>query len=50
VYVDGDSPGGWHSSTGAGFWVGFINPGTNLNVLFTNHSDHRVLTSLGFAF
>jgi hypothetical protein len=50
VYVDGDSPGGWHSAAGAGFWVGFINPGTNLNVLFTNRSDHRILTSLGFAF
>jgi hypothetical protein len=50
VYVDGDSPGGWHAATGAGFWVGFVNPGTNINVLITNDDDRRVLTSLGFAF
>jgi hypothetical protein len=49
VYVDGDSPGGWHSAVGAGFWVGFVNPGTSLNVMFTNRSDHRIVTSLGFA-
>jgi hypothetical protein len=50
VYVDGDSPGGWHSSAGAGFWVGFVNPGTSLNVLISNRKDNRILTSLGFAF
>lgn len=50
VYVDGDSPGGWHSAVGAGFWVGFINPGTNLNVLVSNRSDNRILINLGFAF
>ncbi len=50
VYMNGDSPGGWHSAAGAGFWVGYLNPGTNLNVLFTNNRDHRVTTNLGFAF
>jgi hypothetical protein len=50
VYVDGDSPGGWHSAAGVGFWVGFINPGTNVNIFFTNRSDHRILANLGFAF
>ena len=23
VYVNGDSPGGWHNAFGAGFWIGF---------------------------
>jgi hypothetical protein len=50
VYMNGDSPGGWHTATGAGFWVGFLNPGPNLNVLLTNRRDRRILTSLGFAF
>lgn len=50
AYLDGDSPGGWHSASGAGFWVGFLNPGTNVNVLFTNHRERRTLTSVGFAF
>jgi len=50
VYVDGASPGGWHTAAGAGFWVGYLNPGTNLNVLFTNNRDRRVTTNIGFAF
>jgi hypothetical protein len=50
VYVDGDSPGGWHKGTGGGFWVGFLNPGTSLNVLFSNNPDRRVISSFGFAF
>jgi len=50
VYVDGDSPGGWHKGTGGGFWVGFLDPGTSLNVVFTNNPDKRVVSSFGFAF
>ena len=50
VYVDGESPGGWHKGTGGGFWVGFLNPGTSLNVLFTNNPNRRVVSSFGFAF
>jgi len=50
VYVNGASPSGWHTAAGAGFWVGYLNPGTNLNVLFTNNRDRRVTTNIGFAF
>jgi hypothetical protein len=50
VYLNGQSPGGWHSAAGGGFWVGYLNPGINFNVLFTNRSDRRVTTSIGFAF
>ncbi len=50
VYVNGESPGGWHSAAGAGFWIGLLNPGTNFNVLFTNRSSKRVLTGIGFAY
>jgi hypothetical protein len=28
VYVKGNSPGGGHSATGIGFWLGILNPGT----------------------
>src|SRR6266550_815070 len=45
VYVNGDSPGGWHKGTGGGFWVGFLNPGTSLNVLFSNNPNSRVISS-----
>jgi hypothetical protein len=50
VYVNGDSPGGWHTAAGGGFWVGYLNPGINFNVLYSNNKDRRVTTNLGFAF
>lgn len=50
VYLDGDSPGGWHRGMGGGFWVGVVNPGTNVTVLATDNKDRRLLVSLGFAF
>jgi outer membrane protein assembly factor BamA len=50
VYLNGQSPGGWHSATGGGLWVGYLNPGINFNLLFTNRSNRRVTTNIGFAF
>jgi len=31
VFVEGASPGGWHTGSGVGFWVGILNPATALN-------------------
>ena len=50
VYLNGQSPGGWHSAAGGGLWVGYVNPAINYNVLFTNRSQRRIVTNLGFAF
>ncbi|HEX6627808.1 MAG TPA: hypothetical protein VF105_07630 [Gemmatimonadaceae bacterium] len=50
VYFNGDSPGGWQTAAGAGFWVGYLDPGRSLTVLFTNRDSHRLVTSFGFAF
>ena len=50
VYVDGESPGGWHKTKGAGIWIGFLDPGKSVNILFTDNDDHRVITNIGFAF
>lgn len=50
VYLDGDSPGGWHRGAGAGIWIGVIRPETGINVTITNNPDRRVLTNLGFVF
>lgn len=50
VYVNGQSPGGWHTAAGGGLWVGYLNPGTSVNVLYTNQRQRRVTTSFGFAF
>lgn len=50
VYVDGDSPGGWHQGTGAGFWISVVRPELGITVMRTNNPERRILTSLGFAF
>lgn len=50
VYVDGQSPGGWHQGTGAGFWISVVRPELGLTVMRTNNPERRTLVSLGFAF
>jgi hypothetical protein len=50
VYLNGQSPGGWHTAAGGGLWVGYVNPGTNVNVLYTNNRQHKVISTFGFAF
>jgi hemolysin activation/secretion protein len=32
VYLNGDSPGGWHSAKGVGFWIGVPDPSTAVRV------------------
>lgn len=48
VFVNGDSPGGWHTGLAAGVWLGVLSPGTNLTLMTTNRRDRRWLFSLGF--
>ena len=49
VYVSGESPGGWHETTGVGFWVGVLNPATAVRLEFSRgESGVRVLTGLAF--
>lgn len=50
VYIDGDSPGGWHTAFGGGFWIGAVEAARNVNVLYTNSSSRRIVVSLGFAY
>lgn len=50
VYVDGESPGGWHQGTGAGVWIALVKPGIGLTIVRTNNPERRTLTSIGFAF
>lgn len=50
VYVDGESPGGWHRATGAGFWVGLLSPATSISVLFTNARERGVIVGTGVSF
>jgi hypothetical protein len=50
VYFDGESPGGWHTGTGGGFWLGVLKPSTSISVTFTDNRDRRVLYGIGFVF
>lgn len=50
VYVDGESPGGWHQGTGAGVWIALVKPEIGLTIVRTNNPERRTLTSIGFAF
>lgn len=43
VYVDGASPGGWHTGAGAGIWVGVVNPTTALGVEVGDHRGRTLL-------
>ena len=50
VYMDGASPGGWHTGMGGGFWLGTIRPSTNVNFTWTNSRERKFLIATGFLF
>lgn len=50
VYVDGESPGGWHRGMGGGIWLGVLKPSTSLSITFTDQRDRKVLIGTGFIF
>jgi hypothetical protein len=50
VYMDGESPGGWHRGMGVGLWLGFLKPSTSLALTFTDQRDRRVMVGTGFVF
>lgn len=51
VYVDGDSPGGWHTAAGGGFWAGILDPSSAISVAWTTGAGQTgLLVRLGLAF
>ena len=50
VYLDGESPGGWHTVVGGGLWFGVLDPSTGFSVMFTNSRDKRVVLGTGLRF
>jgi hypothetical protein len=50
VYMDGESPGGWHRGMGGGFWLGVLKSSTSLSVTFTDQRDRKVMIGTGFIF
>src|SRR5438046_9136232 len=47
VYLNGQSPGGWHTAAGGGFWGGYLYPGTNRTARSQSRQDPRISTTLG---
>ena len=50
VYVDGSSPGGWHSVTGGGLWFGIIDAATGCECVLTDSRSNRVVLGTGLRF
>ncbi len=48
VYVDGESPGGWHDAQGGSIW--FATPVVSTSLTYAYGEDHRVLFEFGFPF
>jgi hypothetical protein len=50
VYLNGNSPGGWHTITGGGVWAGFASQAFIVSCVATNEAGHkgiRCQTGLG---
>ncbi len=50
VYLNGDSPGGWHHVAGGGLWFGLLDPATGVSVNFTDSKENRVVVGTGLRF
>jgi hypothetical protein len=50
VYMDGKSPGDWHTGVGGGLWLGVLKPSTSISLTFTNNRDRKILIGTGFVF
>jgi hypothetical protein len=50
VYLDGSSPGGWHSTAGGGIWIGRIFGSQTLSLLETGGFKHGLQLRLGLTF
>ncbi|HUG41673.1 MAG TPA: hypothetical protein VMM12_14385 [Longimicrobiales bacterium] len=48
VYLDGDSPGGWHTAYGAGLW--FSTLGQAVNLTWARGEEDRLYLTLGMPF
>jgi hypothetical protein len=50
VFVDGRSPGGWHTVVGAGAWLGLLSPATSVSVSLTSRPEQRFVFGTGVSF
>lgn len=51
VFVDGNSPGGWHTAAGGGVWIGVMSPATAITVTVASGAGQTlVLIGTGLSF
>lgn len=50
VYVDGVSPGGWHTSMGGGLWFSVLDRAAVASVVYARGTEDRVYIRLGMPF
>jgi hemolysin activation/secretion protein len=51
VFVDRESPDGWHNSRGAGMWIGILNPTTGVGFDLGNNIGRDIVQAkIGFSF
>jgi hypothetical protein len=50
VYFGGQSPGGWHSATAEGIWIGRVYGSQTLTLLRTTEPGHQIQLRLGLGF
>lgn len=50
VYVDGESPGGWHTSVGGGLWLGILDRTRTLSIVAARGEETAVYITLGMPF
>ncbi|MCH7640250.1 MAG: hypothetical protein IH855_12450, partial [Bacteroidetes bacterium] len=51
VYVDGNSPEGWHTSFGGGVWLGILGRANGISAVIANSDDgNRVHITFGMPF
>jgi hypothetical protein len=50
VYYQGSSPGGWHSTTGGGIWIGRVYGSEMFSIVQTTGEQHGLQFRLGLSF
>jgi hypothetical protein len=48
VWLDGESPGGWHKGVGGGLW--FSSLGQTFSVAYAHGDEHRFYLQKGMSF
>jgi hypothetical protein len=50
VFVDGESPGGWHTGLGGGLWIGILDRARTVSVVAAHGSETALYFAIGMPF